>query len=120
PAVQRVLRAAPASGWERLDYVRHQLLDHVTAAGPGAPAPMDGKRVQDLLDGSKKGTPYEIVAAQVLLARWAGFPARLAYGFNGFETENGESVIRPKNAAQWLEVAFPGFGFVPLLDKPPK
>ena len=120
PAVQRILRAAPPSGWDRLDYIRHQLLDHVTAAGPGAPAPMDSKRVQDLLDGSKKGTPYEIVAAQVLLARWAGFPARLAYGFNGFEVENGQSVIRPKDAAQWLEVAFPGFGFVPLLDKPPK
>jgi hypothetical protein len=119
-AVGRVLRDAPPSGWSRLDYVRHQLLDHVTAAGPGTPAPLDAKRVQDLLDGSKKGTPYEIVAAQVLLARWAGFPARIGYGFNEFHVEDGKKVIRPADAAQWLEVSFDGYGFIPLLDKPPK
>jgi hypothetical protein len=56
----------------------------------------------------------------VLLARWAGFPARIGYGFNQFHVENGKDVIRPSDAAQWLEVSFDGYGFVPLLDKPPK
>jgi len=76
--------------------------------------------VEDMLDGSRKGTPFEIVAAQVLLARWAGFAARIGYGFNGFHIENGQDVIRPNNAAQWLEVDFDRYGWVPLLDKPPR
>ncbi len=74
----------------------------------------------DLLQGSKKGTPYEIVAAQALLARWAGVPSRIGYGFNGVNIEDGQLTVRPKNAAQWLEVRFDGYGWVPLLDVPPK
>jgi hypothetical protein len=120
PAVVRILREAPPSGFARLDYVRHQLLDKITAAGPRAPVPMDAKRVQDMIDGAKTGTPFEIVAAQVLLARWAGIPARIGFGFNGVNDEAGLSTVRPKNAAQWLEVWFDGYGWLPLLDVPPK
>lgn len=120
PAVERVLRAAPTAGWERLDYVRHQLLDNVTARGAGNNKPVDAKRVQDLLDGSKKGSPFEIVAAEVLLARWAGFPARIGFGFNSFHDENGAHAVHPDNAAQWLEVNIDGQGWLPFLAKPPK
>ena len=118
--IQRLLAQAPQGPWARLDFVRHKLLDHVVANGGGAPKDIDAKRVVDLLQGSKKGTPYEIVAAQALLARWAGIPARIGYGFNGVNDENGAKTVRPKNAAQWLEVRFDGFGWVPLLDVPPK
>ena len=122
PAVVRILREAPPAGFARLDYVRHQLLDHITAAGPGAPVAMGPARVQDMIDGAKKGTPFEIVAAQVLLARWAGIPARIGFGFNGppAPEPSGLLEIHPRNAAQWLEINFPGYGWVPLLDVPPK
>ena len=118
--IQRVLAQAPQGEWARLDYVRHKLLDTVTADGGGSPKDITPQRVVDLLQGSKKGTPYEIVAAQVLLARWAGIPARVGYGFNGINDENGLKTVRPRNAAQWLEVRFEGYGWVPLLDVPPK
>ncbi len=120
PAVQRILRAAPAAGWERLDYVRHQLLDNVTATGAGNLKPVDAKRVQDMLDGSKKASPFEIVAAEVLLSRWAGFPARIGFGFNQFHDENGVHAVHPDNAAQWLEVNLDGKGWLPFLAKPPR
>lgn len=120
PAVQRILRAAPPSGWDRLDFVRHQLLDNVTAAGPGNQVPIDASRVQDILDGSKKASPFEIVATEVLLARWAGFPARIGFGFNEFHTDNGQRAVHPDNAAQWLEVDFAGRGWLPFLAKPPR
>ncbi len=118
--IQRLLARAPQGAFARLDYVRHQLLDHVTAKGGGSPQDISPKRIVDLLEGSKKGSPYEIVAAQAVLARWAGFPARIGYGFNGVNNENGSLTVRPKNAAQWLEVRFDGFGWVPLLDIPPQ
>lgn len=120
-AIRNVLNAAPPSGWARLDHVRHQLLDNVTATGPGTPVDTPPKLVEDLLVGSKKGTPFEIVAAQVLLARWAGFPARIGFGFNGgVEGPGGVLEVRPKHAAQWLEVHLDGYGWVPLLDVPPQ
>ena len=118
--IQRLLARAPHEPWARLDYVRHQLLDNVTARGGGSPQDISPKRIIDLLEGSKKGSPYEIVAAQAVLARWAGFGARIGYGFNGVNDENGKVTVRPKNAAQWLEVKFEGYGWVPLLDVPPK
>ncbi|MEA3055391.1 MAG: hypothetical protein QOD30_823 [Actinomycetota bacterium] len=119
-SVKNILAAAPASGWARLDYVRHELLDNVTAAGAGAPVDTPVDRVDDLLVGSKKGSPFEIVAAQVLLARWAGFPARIAFGFNGGDAAGDHLEIRPKHAAQWLEVDLGGYGWLPLLDVPPQ
>jgi len=76
--------------------------------------------VQDILDGSKKASPFEIVATEVLLARWAGFPARIGFGFNQFHTDNGQRTVHPDNAAQWLEVDFGGKGWLPFLSKPPK
>jgi hypothetical protein len=119
-AIQRLMAAAPPGIWTRLDYVRHQLLDDVTATGAGSPAEISPARVVDLLNGSKKGTPYEIVAAQAVLARWVGVPSRIGTGFVGLNEEGGKFTVRPKNAEQWLEVYFEGYGWLPLLDVPPK
>lgn len=120
PAIQRLLAQAPPGPWLRLDFLRHKLLDKVTASGGGSPEDISPKRVVDLLQGSKKGSPFEIVAAQALLARWAGVPSRIGYGFNGVNDENGQMTVRPKNAAQWLEVKLDGYGWIPLLDVPPQ
>jgi hypothetical protein len=118
--IQRLLAQAPLGPWERLDFVRKKLLEGVTASGAGTPQEITPARVVDLLEGSKKGTPYEIVAAQALLARWAGIPSRIGVGFNGVNDEAGTLTVRPKNAAQWLEVRFDGYGWLPLLDVPPQ
>jgi hypothetical protein len=113
-AVKSILEQAPPSGFERLQYVRHALLDHVTASGTDSLGPVDGTRVQDLLVGSRAGNWFEITAADVLMVRWAGFAARLGFGFDGLESEGGVFVVRPKDAAQWLEVAFEGYGYLPF------
>lgn len=120
--IRNIVVGAPQdSQWETLDFVRHQLLDNVTAAGAGSPVDVPPDRVVDLLVGSQEGTPFEIVAAQVLLARWSGVPARIGFGFNGGNIlDDGRLEVRPRHAAQWLEVWFEGHGWLPLLDVPPK
>ena len=118
--IQRLLAQAPPGPWAKLDHVRHQLLDNVTAEGAGRPEKITAARVVDMLEGSKRGTPFEIVAAQAMLARWAGIPSRIAFGYNGVNDEDGKLTVRPKNAAQWLEVRFDGYGWLPLLDVPPQ
>ncbi|HVM09657.1 MAG TPA: hypothetical protein VM345_14410 [Acidimicrobiales bacterium] len=42
----------------------------------------------------------------------------MGFGFDGFNDEEGVRTVRPKNAAQWLEVYFEGHGWVPLIEAP--
>jgi hypothetical protein len=121
PAVQRLLQQAPENKWQRLAFLRKKLNDVVVAAGAGVPnKAVPPSKVADLLEGSHEGTPFEIVAAEAMLARWAGLPSRIGYGFDGVIEENGKKVIRPKLGANWLEVYFQGYGWVPLIGAPPK
>jgi hypothetical protein len=124
PGVQALLDQAPTNPWKRLDFLRTKLLSQVTAKGAGAPVAVPPARVDELLAGKGTATPFEIVAAEALLARWAGIPSRVGFGFDGLNTEdvNGTSVqtVRPRNAAQWLEAWFEGYGWVPLVGAPEK
>ena len=118
--VESLLQSAPSDPWKRLDILRKKLLSEVTAEGAGAPVDVPPEKVVDLLEGSKVGSPFEIVAAEALLARWAGVPSRVAFGFDGLNDENGVLTVRPKNSAQWLEAWFAGYGWVPLIGQPEK
>ena len=40
---------------------------------------MKPAKVDQLLVGNHEGTPFEIVAAEAMLARWAGVPSRIAF-----------------------------------------
>ena len=73
-----------------------------------------------MLAGSKEGTPFEIVAAQAMLARWVGVPSRIGYGFDGGEVVDSKLEVRPKNGASFLEVYFPGYGWLPVIGTPTK
>ena len=122
PAVQDLLREAEAKDnlWDQFDFLRQHVLSEVTAAGAGTPVSVPPERVQDMLAGTKEGTPYEIVAAQAMLARWAGVPSRIGYGFDQGEVIEGRTQVRPKHGATFLEVYFPGFGWLPVIGTPEK
>jgi hypothetical protein len=121
PAVQKLLAHAPTNPWLRLDYLRKSLNDVVIASGAGDPSqPVSMAKVQQMLAGDHLASPYQIVATEALLARWAGIPSRIGYGFDGFNLEHGQKTVRPKNAATWLEVYFQGHGWVPLIGNPPR
>lgn len=119
PAVQALLDAAPTtSAWDRFDHLRTTFLDTVVASGSGVPVEVRPNKVDDMLTGSKEGTPFEIVAAQAMLARWAGIPSRIGYGFDGGE-EAGEFIeVRPKHGASFLEVYFPTYKWLPVIGTP--
>jgi hypothetical protein len=92
------------------------------AAGAGKPVDVPPARVAAILAGNE-ASPFEITAAEVLLARWAGVPARMAYGYYGGDPTgpNGlDREVHPKHGATWLEAYFQGHGWVPLLGVPAK
>lgn len=123
PAVQSILDAIPAESgaYERLQYVRTKYLQKLTASGPGNPVDVTPARVQKFLTGTP-ASPFEIAAGEVLMARWAGVPARLGYGYydDSQQPKNGVYEIRPRDGAMWLEAYFSGYGWTPILGKPPK
>jgi transglutaminase-like putative cysteine protease len=117
--VRALLAQAPnTTPWATLDFLRTKLLGNVSASGPGSPVDITPARVDELFAPRAKATPFEIAAAEALLARWAGIPSRVGFGFDGVNDEKGALTIRPKNAAQWLEVNFDGYGWVPLVGAP--
>jgi hypothetical protein len=119
PAVKSLLNQAPTnSAWDRMNYLRETFLKTVVASGSGVPVSVPPKRVDDMLAGSKEGTPYEIVAAQAMLARWAGVPSRIAYGYDGGDKAEGYLEVRPKHGASFLELYFPTYKWLPVIGTP--
>jgi hypothetical protein len=120
PAVAALLEQAPKDKlYDRLDFLKSRLLKSVTASGSGTPVDVKPAKVQDMLAGSKEGTPFEIVAAEAMLARWSGIPSRIGYGFDkGDPGVGGTLEIRPRHGAIFLEVWFDGFGWQPVIGDP--
>lgn len=122
PGVSQLLAQIPAhlSPYERLQFVRTKLFSQAVAAGPGNPVDVPPARVDAILAG-RPASPYEITAAEVLLARWAGVPARMGYGYyTTTRSSNGAFPVYAHDGASWLEAYFPGSGWVPILGEPAK
>ena len=121
PAVVDLIASAPqGSKWEQFDFLRTHILRNVTASGTGVPKSIDAERLQDMIAGSKEGSPFEIVAAQAMLARYIGVPSRIGYGFDGGEVVEGRLQIRPKHGASFPEIYYPDFGWLPIIGVPEK
>lgn len=127
-------RAKATDKWDQYQFLYDQIISTVTADGTGAAnAPIPPSRVQDLLAGSKKGSPYEIVATEALVARWAGIPSRVAFGYDTVQNHcnlpdsnstnchqvDNKFEFHPNDGATFVEVYFPRFEWLPI-NIPPK
>jgi len=119
--VTALLAAAPEPLFERLQFVRNSLYAKVVAAGAGTPVDVPPARVAELLSGAE-ATPYEITASEALLARWAGVPARIGFGFYaGTQASDAASYeVHPRDGATWLEAYFEGPGWITIVGRPPR
>ncbi len=110
----------PEDAFSRLDFLRTALYQNVVAAGAGVPRDVGAARVAQMLKGGE-ANPYEIVAAEALLARWAGVPSRIGYGYyGGTAVSGGRFEVHPVNGAMWLEVYFNHYGWQAIVGVPPK
>ena len=118
--VARVLAGdAGKSAYVRLQNARTFLFSHVVAAGKGTPMPVPARRVADMFAGGH-ATPYEITAAEALLARWVGVPSRIGFGYDGgVASKDGRTyVVHPANGATWLQTWWSGIGWVSIVGRP--
>jgi hypothetical protein len=121
PAVADLISRAPKdSKWREFDFLRTFVLENVTATGSGVPTSIDAARVDDMIAGSREASPFEIVAAQAMLARWIGLPSRIGYGFDKGDVVGDVREVRPRNGATFVEVYFQGYGWLPVIGTPKK
>lgn len=121
PAVQALLDQADAEFdnlWDKFDFLRTYVLDEVVATGAGQPVSISPARVQEILGDTLEASPFEIVAMQAMLARWLGIPGRIGYGFDGGEAKGAVLEVRPIHGASFVEVFFPGHGWLPVIGTP--
>jgi transglutaminase-like putative cysteine protease len=69
---------------------------------------------------SREGYCQHYAGAMAMMLRLLGVPARVAAGFtNGtYDEGSGEWVVTDHNAHTWVEVYFPGFGWLPFDPTP--
>ncbi len=76
--------------------------------------PAVAEQLEGFLFDAKSGYCQQYSGAMALLLRMAGIPARVASGFTSGsrDEDTGEYVVRDFDAHSWVEVWFPGIGWV--------
>ena len=66
----------------------------------------------------KRGYCQHFAGAMALMLRMLGIPARVAAGFTSGKYEDGGWTVTDHNAHAWVEVWFPGYGWLPFDPTP--
>jgi transglutaminase-like putative cysteine protease len=90
------------------------------AFGYSEDPPRSAQTLEGFLFDARTGFCQQYSGAMALVLRMAGVPARVATGFTPgtFDQDDGEFVVRDFDAHSWVEVWFPGIGWVPFDPTP--
>ena len=100
--------------------VQHYLTSDVFTYDTSVPEG-DGKgALLDFLTSTHRGFCQQFAASMAVLMRSLGIPARVAVGFTTgrYDPAAGEFEVTSDNAHSWVEVQFPGFGWLPFEPTP--
>lgn len=78
------------------------------------PIPDDADHVRVFLSDERRGYCDMFASSLAILCRTAGIPARLATGFAPGEASGGLFNLRGEDKHAWIEVYFPGTGWIAL------
>ena len=80
----------------------------------------DVKTLVNFLQSTKRGFCQQFATAMAVLVRALGYPARVATGFTTGTYDHQHHVYRvtTANAHTWVEVLFPGYGWIPFEPTP--
>lgn len=112
-ALERLIDGARARRPWRVATATYSRLRALRITGDGIPMPIDARRIREILT-ERETTSFEFVALGTLALRWAGVPARIAYGYERGEGDVRRTVFRARDFGLWTEVALVGIGWVPV------
>jgi hypothetical protein len=98
-------------------YLTDPLVFHYDAS---VPAGAGDDALQEFLFTSHLGFCQQFASAMAVLMRSLGIPARIAVGFTPGTYDTGAQAyeVTTENAHSWVEVQFPGYGWVPFEPTP--
>jgi transglutaminase-like putative cysteine protease len=78
----------------------------------------DTNALVDFLTKTKTGFCQQFAAAMAILVRELGIPARVAVGFRPGSQLGDTFTVSTEDAHSWVEVLFPGYGWLPFEPTP--
>ena len=78
----------------------------------------DTNALVDFLTRSKTGFCQQFATAMAILVRELGIPARVAVGFRPGSQSQGVFTVSTEDAHSWVEVLFPGYGWLAFEPTP--
>lgn len=78
----------------------------------------DASALVDFLTRSRTGFCQQFAAAMAILVRELGIPARVAVGFRPGSQSGDTFTVSTEDAHSWVEVLFPGYGWLPFEPTP--
>jgi transglutaminase-like putative cysteine protease len=96
------------------DHFRDGSFDYDQDVDPVA----DADALLNFLTVSKTGFCQQFATSMAIMVRELGYPARVAVGFRNGVPKDGTYVVRSSDAHAWVEVFFPGTGWLPFEPTP--
>ena len=79
----------------------------------------DAGALLEFLTKTRTGFCQQYTAAMVVMVRALGLPARIAVGYrSGTQQEDGSYLVQSNDAHVWVEVLFPGYGWLQFEPEP--
>ncbi len=104
----------------RKEYIYDEAPPYPTSLPDGATGPADRPPIVDFLFVSRRGFCQHFAGAMAVMLRSIGIPARVAVGYGTGHWDNGRKqwVVLDRDAHSWVEVWFPGRGWLPFDPTP--
>lgn len=118
-ALSRSLTADANTPYEKVMTIK-AYLNRATYDPYSPPVPEDRDGVDYFLFESRRGVCTNFASAMVVMLRAASVPSRLVTGYLGGEPDktSGKFIIRGLNTHAWVEVFFPGYGWITIEATP--
>ena len=115
-AADIVAGEAASTPFDKAWAIQEYLHNSFQYAENSEPTPSDRDAVDFFLFDKKVGRCEEYATSMVVMLRTQGVPARLVAGYRAGDETNafGDYIYREKQAHTWVEVYFPGYGWIPF------
>jgi transglutaminase-like putative cysteine protease len=115
----RQLTADAPTAYDKASAIRDDLLKIPYDFFP-PPQPPGSETVDNFLFVDRRGVCEQFATAMTVMLRAQGIPARLVagYGAGEYNALSGYYTVRASDAHAWVEVYFPGYGWVPFDPTP--
>ena len=110
--LSRKLTSGAATRYDAVASVERYLAKHATYRLDSPVPPPGQDAVDHFLFEARTGFCEQFASAEAVLLRAAGIPTRLVTGFSGGTPRDGAREVRAQNAHAWVEVWYPGVGWV--------